>query len=362
MSVANCTPYQPYDSVDYAYVAVASAVSAFITVVASCFVIFILVLYKRWKYFAQRLVLYLSIAALLTGISTVLHRVDYSNEMSDFYLRFCTFGGFLEQITSWMILNAIVAITMYLFMSVIMKRNTEKLEVLYVSFIFLFPFLFNWIPFIHSSYGRSGAWCWIRSSDRLTCEDHVFGKVLIFVLWFVPLYVILISVVILYLIILVKLHRDNKKWSDKQTNEQTNFNKTQRQLIPLMAYPFIYIILSIPPLINRIQGLVNPDNPNLVLWYFSAISFPLQGGLIAIAYSLDPATRKKLTRQKFKDAFKSYTRKKTVIREYPAESTMDKSYHSSQYSKYEGETKSDTLGKEGGMVEKPGSNVQTSVP
>lgn len=61
-----------------------------------------------------------------------------------------------------------------------------------------------------------------------------------------------------------------------------------------MAYPVIFFLLSIPPLINRIQSLANPRNPELALWYIAAMSFPLSGGLIAVVYVLQPDTRKRL--------------------------------------------------------------------
>ena len=328
----SCISYQPYHTEDYAYVAIASAVSALVTLLASCLVISIMVLFQKWRYFSQRLVLYLAIAALLTAIATVLHRVDYHNQTSDFYLGFCMFGGFLEQITSWMFLNAIISITLYLFASTVLKRDTARLELGYVLFIFVFPLLFNWIPFLHGAYGRSGAWCWIRSQDRVTCESFAFGQWLIFVLWFVPLYVILIILVVLYVIILLSLHRESLRWSGNaaSTEEAKELEKKiKRDLLPLMAYPLIYFLLSIPPFINRVQGLAAPDRPVLALWYLSALSFPLQGGLMALAYSLDPDTRRKLNCREMQIALQQYTSSgdETQVEEYPVEYVRDGSIH-----------------------------------
>ena len=291
----NSSSCPPYDSKEYANVAIASAVSAGVSLAAGCFVILVMALLQKWKYFSQRLILYLAIATILTSISTILHRVDYENQISDFYTRFCAVGGFLEQVTSWIFLNANSAITIYLFMNVVTKIKTEHLELLYVFFIFLFPFTFNWIPFINSAYGRSGAWCWIRSDDTATCESFVFGQYLIFILWYIPLYAILLVLIGLYLVILQRLHRASREWTRSPTIEAKELQKrSQQDVLPLMAYPLIFFLLSIPPLINRIQALASPGKPELALWYIAAMSFPLTGGLIATVYVLQPDTRNRL--------------------------------------------------------------------
>ena len=58
---------------------------------------------------------------------------------------------------------------------------------------------------------------------------------------------------------------------------------------------------------NRINGLVEPNNPKLVIWIFTAILLPIQGGYIVLAYTLlDPDTRKKLKPAHFKAAIKDF--------------------------------------------------------
>ena len=317
----NCSPYytEAYDNV-----AITSAAAAFFSLTAGCFVIFIMILFKKWIFFSQRLILYLAVAAILASISTALHRINYQNQTSEFYDRFCAFSGFVEQITSWILLNAVSSITFYMFANTVLKIKTEKYEVYYFLFIFVFPFSFNWIPFINSSYGRAGAWCWIRSEERDTCEAFMFGQVLIFTLWYIPLYIIVSILVLLYIIILVTMRKTNREWTKNPTEYSKELKKqASREVIPLMAYPLIFFILSIPPLVNRIHNLVSPDNPSLGMWYASALSFPLEGGLIAIAYSLDPETRKRLNWANIRAAFGGCVKKETA--EYPVE-YVDESY------------------------------------
>jgi hypothetical protein len=294
-----------------------------------------MMLFRKWRYFSQRLILYLAIAALLASISTILHRVDYDNNTSDFYTRFCAMGGFLEQVTSWIFLNANSTITVHLFLKVTTKLRTKRFELLYVFFIFVFPLTFNWIPFIHSAYGRSGAWCWIRSDDPATCEKFALGQYMIFFLWYIPLYTTLLTLIGLYIVILFRLHRASKEWSGNQSEEAEEiWRRSKRDILPLMAYPAIFFTLSFPPLINRIHGWANPGSPELVLWYISSVSFPLQGGLIAVAYGLDPGTRKRLRWNHVKAALLEYIGKKerTVsAMEYPAEHVTGGSLEYRQY-------------------------------
>ncbi len=332
MEEDNLTSCDIYNRKEYAYVAVVSAVAAFLSLLAACCVIFIMVFLKKWPFFSQRLILYLAIATILTSLSTILHRVDYNNEKTSFYVIACQIGGFLEQVTSWIFLNANSCITFYLFANVVLKVKTERFEVLYLLFIFAFPFTFNWIPFIQSAYGRSGAWCWIRSAEeRLMCEDFKLGQIFIFVLWFGPLYLTLFLLLVMYTIIICKLYGSSKQWTSKTTNTAKVFQEmVKRDILPLMAYPLIFLLLSIPPTINRIQGLVDPENPVLALWYLSALSFPLEGGIIAVAYTFDPGTRKRLTRKHVQGVLKNMTKKTQLPQEYPVVYVRDASF-SSEY-------------------------------
>ena len=318
----NCS--SPYTGYEYAIVAGLSAGAGFISLLASCFIVFLIVLFKKWKFFAQRLVLYLAISVILESIATIIHRVDYENQTSAFYVTFCKFAGFMEQNTSWMQLMAVVSITVYVFAYAMFRKRTDRLvhELVFLFFIFVFPLLFNWIPFTRDDYGRAGAWCWIRSENIYTCEESLSGQILQFVLWYIPLYIIIIVLICLYVAILVKMQwYDKRKWRGSYVREdEYSQSQSSKEIKSLLSYPIIYFVFSLIPLINRIYSLKEP-NPNLVLWILSSILFPLQGGIIALAYTLDPGTRKRLKPVLLKSAAEELCQKnsKEVVREYPAE-------------------------------------------
>ena len=300
-----------------------SAASAFVSLVASCFIVFVIVLFKKWRFFTQRLVVYLAISVGVQAMATIIHRVDYRNETSAFYVRFCKLSGYVEHNTSWMELMSIVIITLYIFLFAMFRKRTDRLEYVYLFFIFVFPVLFNWIPFTLNVFGRAGAWCWIASENIYTCEEYLSGQVLQFVLWYIPLYVILIILISLYIAILVKINCYHKhKWTGSYSGNERKLlhKKLTKEIRPLMSYPLIYFVLNIIPLINRINGIVNPDNPILALWVLSGLLFPLKGGAIAMAFVLLPETRKRLKPVYIKSAFKQLCRKsEKAVMEYPAE-------------------------------------------
>ena len=332
-SYSNCSPFARHE---YAIAAGLHAASGFVSLLASCFVIFLIVLFKKWRFFTQRLVLYLATSVALLSITATVIRVDYNNETSDFYVRFCQFSAFALQNTSWMELMAVASITLYIFECAFFSKRTDRFEPVYLFFIFAFPLLFNWIPFINKSYGRAGAWCWIRNQEYLTCERFVFGQVLQFVLWYVPIYVILIILIGLYVTVLIKIHwYDRHKWTGSYKLEDEHHDtQMSKEIRSLLRYPLIYFIANLFPLFNRIHGLARPNYPNLALWILAAILFPLQGGFMALAFTLDSDTRRRLKWVHIKAAAKELCQKTgNDIKEYPIQhlSAPDERIHNSRY-------------------------------
>ena len=310
-----------------------NAASGFVSLLASCFVVALVVLFKKWKFFTQRLVLYLAISVALQSIAAIIVRVDYNNETSDFHRRFCQFSGFIYQNTGWMVLNAVTSITVYVFVGAVFGKRTDRFEVLYFFFTFIFPLLFNWILLIDGAYGRAGAWCWIRNKDYPDsgCNTYKFGQVLQFVLWYVPLYLILIVLLVLYAIILIKIHCFDRRsqWTGNSymhKDEQHQIEIMSREIRSLLRYPLIYFIINLFPLCLRIYGIAADDTMKVLsLWILTAIFFPLQGGFIALAFTLDPDTRKRLKWMQIKAAAKELCQRgdKDVVSEYPAQHVSD---------------------------------------
>lgn len=306
---------------EFTIVAIVNMVVGLLSFIICCFTILLIAVLKKWQFFSQRLILYLTITALLSSLANTINRVDFTEDPSDGSIGFCVFSGFLTQVTSWMILCSISSITFYLFMRVIVRKNTEKLEWVYVVYTFAFPFLFNWIPFINTSYGRAGVWCWIRSFDLRTCEVLVFGKWLQFSLLYIPLYCILAVLITLYVIIIVKIYRKRKVLTGiDNPHAKKVMRKVVNEIASLMAYPMIYFVLSLPLLVNRIYSSAYPMEPSLTLWYLAAITFPLQGACTGVIFTFNTVFCRRMTWVELRSRTSPMSRTETTqhkVTEYP---------------------------------------------
>ena len=294
-NTSNSTDCFPFNSKEYHAVTILTVCVAFVSALACLLVIGGFVYFKKYLFFTQRLVLYLSIAAVLNSIAEMirLHSV-LQDTGSGWQMHFCVFSGMLEQISGWWQLLAVFCITFSVFLKVMFNARPERIELLLLVGIFIFPLTFNWIPFINSTYGQAGAWCWIRNENS-DCTLFEFGQYLRFTLWYAPLYIILIVLLVGYFIILCKLRSLKRKWHGRYDPEaEEEKERMQKEVRPLLWYPVFYIVLTIFPLVNRIQGAISPNNPNLVLWVLQAISDPLQSAFVSVAYALDSETIRRL--------------------------------------------------------------------
>ena len=335
LTPGNCSPY---DASIYSVVAAVTAASGAISLIANIFALALIILFQRWSFFDQRLVLYLILANILSATSNVLLRIDYNNEMDPPYEHFCQFSGFLAQITGWMVLNTYICITAFLLLKVNFNINPERLDIAAVLLIFASPLVIAWIPFVPNVYGKAGAWCWIKSVERNQhCETILVGQIMQILLWYLPLYLVLGALIVIYSIVVVKACRNKKKWRIDQSDESERQKAVKYSLI-LMAYPLIYFITNIIPLINRLQGLFKPNDPSLVLWFLSGIFYPQQGTGVALIFLW--SLRDMMRMSGIKSAWDKWFHR-VKIKEYPAFTDAEQSIAEYRYYKSEGNQVSD---------------------
>ena len=288
-SILSCSPY---DSQQYAIVAVVSVVSAAVSFLACVFVILLIVLFKRYMFFTWRLVLYLTIAACVRALAISIHRIDFNSEQQS--SKYCAFAGFFALYTSWSELLAVVCMSCNIFINAVLNKRTEKLERVYVIAIIFLPVLISWVPFIEGGYGSTGPWCWLRSFNE-DCSTFSLGVFNVFFIWFGPLYAILIVLTVTYSAILCQFARTKGKWSG-QYDPHLEHIKAQltKEVKPLIWYPIIYILINILPFVTHILRVAVPQSPVLVLWGLTAAVFPLPGAMVSLAFTLTPETRKTL--------------------------------------------------------------------
>lgn len=315
-SVANNTTVcDVFESVEYSAIAAVRASLGLFSLCCCSVVIILTLLFKKYKYSIQRMVLYVCIAGAVDSVAIVLQKVDYfvQNNATEQY---CVFAGCLSLYTSLVELLALGCTSLSL--SYMYKRKKELkhyLEAVYILICLILPLFMIWPPFTTQySYGKSGPWCWIRERDQ-ACQKDVAGIAFQFGLWYLPLLFVSTVVTIAYLYTIMKARkrtRANSNWRGPYNSEATTqLSKTVKSMLAYM--PVLYLIVNLIALPTSIHWAI-ADNPIYPLWVVTAIFPPLRGALIALPFLLRKETRKILNRPQIKAAITDHD----AVAAYPA--------------------------------------------
>ena len=281
----------------------------------------IMVLFKKYLFFTQRLILYLAIASFCYDFMTAFNVTAFEAHKNDAARIYCYIISFIaEQVSIWWIFNAVTCIVIDIFLKAVFELHTERLEILYVLVSFFLPFTYGWIPFIQLSFGPAGIFCWIRTKDLYDCSKFRLGMWLQFVLYYIPLYLLMAVLVIMMIIALIFVRKKRKMWAGK-TEEKRIKKMMEKEIRPLISYPFIIIAVNIFALLRRLYGIYSDtDTAYFVINVLVVITYRFQGVAITLAFILDRETRKKLNQREIRAAFQRLCQKETdIITEYPME-------------------------------------------
>ena len=251
--------------------------------------------------FTYRLALYLVISAMFYSTVAVFAFQELRYEVSTADdVRFCKAAGFLLQYSDWIKLLLTTITTFHLLLFMVFHYNLEsvlglKFEIGCIIFSLVFPLLFIWYPFMNDTYGKAGAWCWIKTKDENGIAIEA-GKIEQLAIWYGPFSVLLfLNTLVILLIILVLVcrsaHSQYKRSlpNDPAQQQLLKFssgsnagNKTTEHAhllklsLPLLAYPIVYQFLSFFAFADRLYRIVN-NNPLLGLWFAHAIASASRG-------------------------------------------------------------------------------------
>ena len=265
-----------------------------VSLICCIFIIFVMVLFCKYRTTAQRIILYLTITIALVSISNILHGTRRGS-LEDNHI-YCILTGFLDQVSGWMEVMAICCLTFDLIVKVVyLKFNTARYEWAYLGLIFIFPFIFNWIPFIHSAYGVAGAICWIREYEPGTCKEDNYPVILRFVLYWVPIYIILTLIFIAYTFARIKAHRRLREYSGRfDPGEQTTRELLVRELRLYQFYPILLASILLMAFISRVVEAIDSDDEFFPLRLVRIIFISIQGPVIAMVFLFEYDTRHQL--------------------------------------------------------------------
>eukprot|EP01129_Flabellula_baltica_P013303 TRINITY_DN6150_c0_g1_i1.p1 TRINITY_DN6150_c0_g1~~TRINITY_DN6150_c0_g1_i1.p1 ORF type:complete len:327 (+),score=53.19 TRINITY_DN6150_c0_g1_i1:27-983(+) len=264
----------------------------FLSLIGSSVMLSIMIIFKRYTALSRRLVMYMTMAAFGEAVVNLFTLGLYgSTEALD---GFCYVQGILQQFFQIALFMWIAVIALNLYINVVQKQFSANYEKVYLIVVGATCVVLTLIPVLN--YGVAGLWCWIAKAGA--------GNALRFICFYVPLYVLITFVIILYIIIACNLTNERKMQEDL-TKEQKK--KSKALVRTLIAYPLIFLGLYFFPTINRIQDWVDPENDVFFLYLMHAISAPALGFANSIAYviGLDPEVKQNLG--KFLPCFSSAT-------------------------------------------------------
>ncbi|XP_027044480.1 cyclic AMP receptor-like protein A [Pocillopora damicornis] len=292
-------------------IAIVKQTVASFSLVASLFIIFVIWLFRKYKYFVQRLILALTSAACLDSISYLLTGVPPDDNT------LCDFQAWLLSFTSFSVLLWVCCITFNLYWNAIKEVKTDKFEKYYHLVSWGIPFVVACLPLINDHYGPAGAWCWISKQS----DNSVAWR---FATYYIPVYLCIIGLFVVYSYIFITIRRQIKRWEGTYNAEADRSKELMKQDIrPLMWYPVVYLLTTICPLIDRIQNAASPQ-PNFILLLLQVLSSPLVGMLNAIVFGMDKETLSRLNCIQMKVALIQHTAaKKPLVREYPVGETNE---------------------------------------
>ena len=299
---------------------ITSSVAAMSFVCCVC-AIFVIILFKKYLFFTQRMILYLNIAALLSALARIINNIEISTS-TPIQKEYCIATGFLDQYSSSCFLTAITSFTIDIFLQAIFSLNTQRAEVIYLLLIFFSPSLYCWIPLIRKAYGPAGPWCWIKGTNDDNCDRFTEGTILRFSLFYIPYFILLPFLLVLILMMLYTLYLRRHNYgatSDALVARRRTALRSEIKI--LLLYPTIVIIMNIIPLISRICNAAEvPDNKLFILWFMNAIAVPLEVAVVPIVFTLDPQTRRRLTFTGIRAAMNELcSRNGSTVSVYPAE-------------------------------------------
>ena len=300
MANNSSTPVLPCEYVlvdpDFIPIAAIRATVGTISAAACVFLVILVLLLQKYKYsLCQRLILYLAVAAFFHSLSYPLARVNYYTPRK-LLSPYCNFGGFFNLYTSWIEVLALTCLTLGSFINGVLQKHLPRwAELLYIGLPYVLPLFWCWIPFIDHSFGSGSAWCDIRTLN-VDCSQFILGAVLRFIIWYIPLAVILIF---LFVFALLVFFRTGWALKSEGSSAMKQWQKEDlKEIRYLVIYPIVYLLLNIFSFINRLDIAIQENEALLVFYYLHILSSPLRGAVIALVFAFDPDTRKRLANPK----------------------------------------------------------------
>ena len=282
---------------------------------SAIFIVLLIFLFRRYEFTSQRLILYLVTATFFDALAYTLGGFVLEQSV------LCTIDGFYLSIADWGVVVWVCNITVNLFWNVVVLRPSNRyFEAFYICAGIGVPLFFSVFPFINSSYGPAGLWCWINESTT--------GQYFRFFTWYIPIWIIIPGLFVVFLIIIIKLSYEVRRWDPYNPASERYRELIRREIKPLILYPLVFLLLNIFPSINRIQNAVAPKYPVFALYLLHGLSSPLLGLGCTFIFVINRETLRELQWGNFKQTLLTRFKSRGKVEEYDANSQKPVMEHS----------------------------------
>lgn len=257
----------------------ARTISAALSALGCFLVLFIIIVYKKYTRFTQRLVMYLLLPTFVISAVSVYPYISDTNIS-------CEVAGFFM---NWGMLSQrliILCIVVHLLVFTFNQTRPKCLELLFHVVTWGLSFCFSIIPIPGHHYGSAGVWCWIKG-----VTPYEYGLRLgCFYIW---VWCCVLIEFVCFALVVVRVRRQLRSFQGMSTSDpevEETMRRFKKYIYPLMLYPLVNFILAIPVTANRIQNAVNKDHPDFWLFLFHSIIYPLWGFCNAMMYFMNKET------------------------------------------------------------------------
>ena len=271
----------------------ARTTSAVLSILGCCLVLFIIIVYKKYRYFTQRMVLYLLLPSLVVAATSLYPYIsdDPSCQVVGYFFNF----GILSQRL------LLMCLIIHLLLFVLLQNRPACLETVFHVVVWIGSLGISAIPIFGSHYGPAGVWCWIKGSS--TYENEL--RVGCFYLWMLGVVLFEIAgFVAIILKVRSQIHGVQGQGADVEAKKQAY----KKAIYPLLIYPLVDLLLALPVTANRIQNWLNPSEPIFWLYLCHSVVYPVWGFCNAMMYLLNRETLQQLHPSRLWNRITNWTR------------------------------------------------------
>ena len=312
---SSCSLVEGLTDQEIEMIGISGIVTTSISIIVCVTVILLMILFKKYLFAVQRLIMYLDISILLNVINQLLQRAAYKSIYNN--EEYCIGLALFSQYSAYCILLSVTCALFELLLRIVFKKEGGYLEIVYLLVIFVFPFGVSWIPYFFDAYGAVNTFCTVVVSQA--CESFKTALILEAVLWWTPLYLTIMFALVSYPLFYCIIRGDRKRYSGIIEVDRTLVSERALEEVGYFKWlPLLFIVLDLIPIATMVHDFIRPHRPIVVLWILTAIVKGCQGGIVAVFISLDPKTFKRLTPRQLRSAFRTNVLPNTDIKDYPA--------------------------------------------